>query len=418
MRVGWTVLRIQAQFVVIDSKRILPNAQIEICDRRIAQIHESPSVRPDLLLADSVILPGLINSHTHLEFSDLEQPLAAGGSFPEWIERVIQHRMIEAQNLGPAALRHKRRQAIQRGVRECASWGTAWIVDIVTNPWSSGWLNTNELTANNVKFPGFTILPEVLGLSDDRLRQSIEWVHATQLEVTRDHPNCQVGFSPHAPYSLAHWILTERVAVRIDANALVAMHVAESQDERTWLETGSGPFRQFFESRGLPVDAPHIQIGEAIEMLARHPRSLLIHGNYLTSSELDRVAESSIALVYCPRTHEHFGHRAYPLGEMLRRGIPVVLGTDSRASNPDLNLWQECKSALRRHPEWSASSAFESVTSLPAAILGLSHDLGSLDIGKSAWLNKTPTPIGATPENLIELLLRQPSRATLSPLMY
>jgi cytosine/adenosine deaminase-related metal-dependent hydrolase len=69
----------------------------------------------------------------------------------------------------------------------------------------------------------------------------------------------------------------------------------------------------------------------------------LIHGNYLTQHEIELAAKyrERLSMVYCPRTHVHFQHSPYPLNAMRQAGLRVVLGTDSRASSPDLNLWQE-----------------------------------------------------------------------------
>ena len=79
-------------------------------------------------------------------------------------------------------------------------------------------------------------------------------------------------------------------------------------------------------------------------MLATAHRALVIHGNYLAGDEIDFVAahRERMSLVYCPRTHAYFGHEPYPLAEMLAAGVRVAVGTDSRASNPDLRLLKSC----------------------------------------------------------------------------
>jgi cytosine/adenosine deaminase-related metal-dependent hydrolase len=134
---------------------------------------------------------------------------------------------------------------------------------------------------------------------------------------------------------------------------------------------------------------------------------LLIHGNYLLESELDQIAQTNTAIVYCPRTHQHFGHSGYPLQAMLERSIPVVLGTDSRASNPDLSIWRECCQARQQHSAvWNAADALASITTLPARVLGIENDFGSLHPGGKAFLNCVSTPEGATAQTLLERLVQ------------
>ncbi len=98
--------------------------------------------------------------------------------------------------------------------------------------------------------------------------------------------------------------------------------------------------------------APFRKPIEVLRTLRELPNVLVIHGNYLDAEELDYLAgRDNFTVVYCPRTHSYFGHRRYPITELLRRGIRVALGTDSRASNPDLNLLSDLRHAARHHPE-------------------------------------------------------------------
>ena len=78
----------------------------------------------------------------------------------------------------------------------------------------------------------------------------------------------------------------------------------------------------------------------------------MIHGNYLEADELEFLAMNAqrMSIVYCPRTHAYFDHERYPLGRLLALGASVALGTDSRASNPDLNLLAEMRFVAKRYP--------------------------------------------------------------------
>ncbi len=433
--------RIQADFIVVEPGRILPGGQLLVSDQRIVEVVEAPRIEPDLHLVGQTLLPGLINSHTHLEFSDLTEPFQAGGSFPEWISTVVQHRRRQAQSLSSGQLEQHRRATLLRGMIESALSGTSVLVDIATEPWQLREaielihkLDSQQATLNReglnetgrdlaeLILPAVVALPEMIGLDEARFSNTLQWAQSLVewfSKKTLGDRVLSVGYSPHAPYSLIHPHALDQFK-RLDRSLPVAMHVAESLDELEWAEHGTGSFRDVYQRIGLPADLPRMQIDQAIDLLAEFERPLLIHGNYLTEKQLDRIAQGRIAqggiaqgrssqqgriaIVYCPRTHQHFRHQPYPLDKILERGIPLLLGTDSRASNPDLSVWEECRTASKLHPNWKPEKILAAVTTLPAKQLGIQSDFGSLGIGRRLPINVVPTPVGANQETLLSRL--------------
>jgi cytosine/adenosine deaminase-related metal-dependent hydrolase len=132
-----------------------------------------------------------------------------------------------------------------------------------------------------------------------------------------------------------------------------------------------------------------------LRRLARAPRALVIHGNYLENEEREFLAAHAdhMAVVYCPRTHAFFAHEPYPLVDLLRQGVNVVLGTDGRASNPDLNLLEEARLVAAKHTAVSPAEALSLITLGAAKALGLVGQVGSLAPGKLA--NIAAIPIGS-----------------------
>lgn len=422
--------RIQADFIVVEPGRILPGGQLLVSDNRIVEVVEDSQIEPDLHLNGQTLLPGLINSHTHLEFSDLTEPFQAAGSFPEWISTVVQHRRRQAQSLSSDQLEQHRRATLLRGMIECAQSGTSVLVDIATEPWQLleaveliRKLDSNQATLScedlketgrdlaELILPAVIALSEMIGLDEARFSHTSQWaqslIESFGKETLRDRV-LSVGYSPHAPYSLIHPHALDQFKL-LDRSLPVAMHVAESLEELEWAEHGRGSFRDVYQRIGLPTDSPRMQIDQAIDLLAEFERPLLIHGNYLNEQQLDRIArghisQGRIAIVYCPRTHQHFRHRPYPLDMILERGIPILLGTDSRASNPDLSVWEECRTASRLHPNWMPEQILAAVTTLPAKHLGIQCDFGSLAIGRRLPINVVSTPFGANQETLLRQL--------------
>jgi cytosine/adenosine deaminase-related metal-dependent hydrolase len=231
---------------------------------------------------------------------------------------------------------------------------------------------------------------------------------STAIEEARDHVvagayrnDMAFGLSPHAPYSVADSLFDNVLALAASTDTSVAMHLAESPEEIDFLRTRRGPFRDLLEDLGV-WNAPALAVSCApidyLKILARAPRGLVIHGNYLDSDALDFLAKqaSRLALVYCPRTHAYFGHPRHPAAELLRRGGAVALGTDSRASNPDLDMWSEMRFAAEQHPDLRPADVLRMGTLGGAQALGRADDVGSLDAGKRADLTIVAAEFGVS----------------------
>jgi len=321
-------------------------------------------------LGDVVLLPGLVNAHTHLEFSHLTEPIGQSGMpLPEWIQLVIAHR--KQQSGLPSGW--------DVGLRESLRAGVTSIGEIATSPLS---VDTPSVLPELIAFQ------EVIGFSAARVDSVF-----TELQQ-RLHSNpatCQLGISPHAPYTVHPELLAKLVGLASERKLPVAMHLAESPEELQLLNDNSGPFRELLEERSMwdaRVFANGVQPLDYLQVLASAPRTLVIHGNYLSQREIDFVADhrDRMAIVYCPRTHAYFGHTDYPLQVMLDAGVRVAIGTDSRASNPDLSLLDELRYLARTYEGISLETLLTLGTIDGAKALGLAESVGSLVAGKLANL--------------------------------
>jgi len=349
------------------------NGILSIADGKIAAVGENVSGAPPRDMGEVAILPGLINAHTHLEFSDLAEPLAVQGRFPEWIRRVIDYRTNRGEG---------KRPAIEAGLAESATGGVAAIGEIAALP--------HEIQAYQSSDPCGTIFLELLGLAADREAELIAAARK-HLETQGDRAQWQHGLSPHAPYTASPELVAAAVALAGEFDAPVAMHLAETREEMELLATGGGPLVEFlneigaWRSAAIPLGSEPL---DYLKLLAAAPRSLVIHGNYLIEPELRFLAEhrDRMSLVYCPRTHAAFGHPAYPLIGALAAGVRVAIGTDSRASNPDLSVFEELRHAVGQFPTVCREQLLALATINGAEALGVDDHLGSLEVGKSAQL--------------------------------
>lgn len=420
--------RIQADAILVSSQQLIAPGQIVISHGRIVDVTSRIDNQPDVKLDDCVLLPGLINPHTHLEFSDLTQPLPAGKHFPEWIQNVL------AQRHQASLSEQQRAAAIIGGLNQSRAAGVVVVGDIATAPWQPQALAPDiyagDATIEDVidapsraaisrhlyranRWPQVIAFLEQLGLSPER-RQALTAWREQVLSIDRSawpEKLIDLSLSPHAPYSTPLELCQELSQLAARQHRRVAMHVLESPAEREWFDAGTGPMADMlvrFGAAGWRLPADYIDV--LCQLLSQATSALLIHGNYLSDAELDCVARyGNLSLVYCPRTHEHFGHKPYPLASILQRGIPLLIGTDSRSTNPDLNLWQDARTALRLHGCLRPTHAFSAITDSAAAALGTQSEFGSLDIGRRAALNviRVKEPFLRDPERLLEQLFEQ-----------
>lgn len=365
--------QITADWVFPVDSAPIPGGVVEVTSSRITAVHAGPASDDALIIKNAAIIPGLVNAHAHLEFSDREEPLAAAASFADWIRAVIADRLDRDS---------QHQQSVRRGLAECAAAGTTTIGEIATDGWSPS-LFTAE-TPRVVAFRELLAL-EPLALGD-------------QLRIARDHlragreatPHWSAGLSPHAPYTVHPDLFHELCEMSAAEQAPVAFHLAETREELELLRDRSGPLRDFLREIKFwryGVIAPGSRPRDYLTAMRGVPHALLIHGNYLTDDDIDFLSgKTNFTVVYCPRTHHHFGHPPHPWRTMLDRGVRVALGTDGRASNPDLSLWNEVLFLRERFPDVPPKILLRLATRNGAEALGMEQETGTIAPGKAADL--------------------------------
>lgn len=347
----------------------LKDGIVAVCGQTITAVEAHGLRTPDIDFGNVAIIPGLVNAHTHLDLSGLRGKVPAGADFIGWLKQIIAHRRTQTIQQIDAA--------IQLGLSESLNYGTTLICDIAAGGASWGCLAAAPVNS--------VIFHEVLGLLTSRLPQ-IENDIITWLRGKSITDRCMVGLSPHAPYSVNSAALVRTMQFALP----VAIHVAETRDEVRLIEQKDGPFVAFLTELG--VWEPESLI-PSYEYILRHSVApdplLLIHANYLPP----KIAiPLNATIVYCPRTHTAFGHAPHPFREFLKRGVRVALGTDSLASNPDLDLLAEARFIYDMYPEFPGEQLLRMATLSGAEALGWAETTGSLEPGKSADLVVVPLP--------------------------
>jgi cytosine/adenosine deaminase-related metal-dependent hydrolase len=284
----------------------------------------------------------LTNAHTHLELTDLahlcpREPV----SLVSWMARL-------AWNLRKQS-KARVQSSIEHGIAQLLACGTTYIGDITRT-----WLSIEPLMASGLH--GVVYL-EVMGHNKDKAFERLEQAKI-EIGKARQYPGygtMQVGLSLHAPYSChpdllragAEWCRVEDVPLCI--------HAAESQAETDFLLSGKlplvkGPVASLVKKLlSLPASPGLRPIPYLAQLGVLEARPLLVHAVHVTKDDINLIAKAGCAVVHCPRSNDLLSCGRMPLADYLAAGVPVYLGTDSRASSPDLDVRAEARFAQRLH---------------------------------------------------------------------
>ncbi len=346
---------------------------------RVVSILASPgavtrSGLPTEDLGDVLLLPGFVDAHAHLELSGLAGAVAPGASFPDWIRALLAARAQRTP--------HDLERDARAGAARLLGTGTTCVGDIDTSAALARSMSRTE--------PGSHPPDRALGMRPSlRVRRFREVLDAgdparatAALRVLEDGgpgaPLWSEGLSPHAPYTVSSRLWAELGRIARRRRLPVAIHWAETRAETEWLEHGGGTFAALL--RHPPARSGLDAIEQAGLLGAR---TALVHGNDATAAERERVARAGATLVHCPGTHAFFGREPFDARAWVRAGVPLALGTDSLASNADLDMRREMALFRAAHPGFTALDVLACATEHAARAVGHAGRIGTLRPG--AW---------------------------------
>jgi 5-methylthioadenosine/S-adenosylhomocysteine deaminase len=335
-------------------------------------------------LGDSILLPGLVNAHTHLDLTVLRGFLE-GLPFFLWIRTLTAVRrdvLTYDDCLDSARL----------GVLEGLRAGITTFAD--TSPSPAAFDAMRELHVRGIAYREvFGPDPAQCGASMDELRRTIRSMEAYRT------PLVHIGVSPHAPYSVSDDLFAATAAYARERKLPLATHVAESAEESDLVARGDGAFAAFLLGRGIDV-APRAR--SPIALLERQgvlaPGTLLIHCVRVDGEDIGRIAAHDCGVAHCPASNAKLGHGVAPLAALRAAGVHVGLGSDSMASNNRMDLLDEGRLAVlaqRIHEQrdlLDAATAVELATLGGARAIGMGGIIGSLEPGKQADLAAFAAP--------------------------
>jgi cytosine/adenosine deaminase-related metal-dependent hydrolase len=388
----------RAQYILIEAGCLLENAAIHISHSgQIIQIEawNGRPTDPAIEVVDwgcSIIMPGLINTHTHLELTSFQNQLNKFASFTDWIGQLIEKRKTWTNDDFQASAKI--------GAHLSLASGTTLVGDISSS--SVGWEATQDVPLRRIVFE------EILSLSPSRVDPILAQLNQI-FERSVPNPLQVHGISPHAPYSVSAELYSRAAEQAYRQGRLLATHVSETKEELQLLLTGTGEFKDFLNGIGaLPDDWKPPQLSpiaylHSLKVLGTS--CLLIHCNYLDEDSISRLAQTQSSVVYCPRSHDFFGHEAHPVRQLLDAGIPVALGTDSLASNASLSMMDEMRYLFSTRKDVEPEEIFQAATLSGASALNYIGSLGRLASGYWADMAILELPPNLKPRHILHQIL-------------
>jgi aminodeoxyfutalosine deaminase len=333
-------------------------------------------------LGGVLLLPGLVNAHCHLDYTDMAGQVARPKTFPDWIKELVALKATWGYSEYAASWLHGARMLIEDGVTTVADIET--VPELLPDAWSATPLRViSFLEMLNVR--SWHSASQIVHDAEERL-------------LSLPGREGRVGLSPHAPYTTSPELLELAAATARRRGWPLTSHVAESREEFDMFTRGRGVlFDWLAPQRKSSVSA----LSSPVRFVARHkllgPDFLAAHVNYLAAGDARLLADQGASVAHCPRSHAFFGHAPFPLLELSAAGVNLCLGTDSLASMegrrrepPRLSLRAEMRTLAACMPELSAETIVRMATVNSARALGLDQRIGALNVGAAADLIAVP----------------------------
>ncbi len=323
-----------------------------------------------------LLMPGLVNAHTHLELSGLKRLSAAGG-FTDWIIRLVREkRKWDSARYARAA---------QKEIKNQLRLGITSLGDVLSDP---------VMLEVHHQSPLFsTAFYELIEIREQGRKLKMELMKTHLAEFNFALGRTKPGLSPHTPYTVSRALFQEARKFAVAHELGLCTHLAESEDELELIQSGSGPIATRLYSQELLMDikfkpascSPAQYLADLIDR-----NMTLIHCVEITDSDLEIIAKAR-AVVHCPRSNLHISGKLAPIPKMIDAGIPVALGTDSPASAGDTNLWNELKKVYQLRKEYPGreikpSEILKMATINSSRAIFRDTEFGSIEKGKLANL--------------------------------
>lgn len=359
----------RAQWLVCDADTVIENGCVTVQNNRITYAGPYEKGAKDLVVDHGfgVLMPCLVNAHTHLELSALKGKLSCDQGFSAWVQELL----ILREKTGIPALT----EGVDEGVKELLKSGTGVVGDISTLGIVKGPLN---------------------GLAGVLFREYLG--NTVPDQILEDQADLMASWAGHAPHTSSPSLLCALKKACTEKGMPYSIHVAESSEEMNFMTTVKGDWAEFLTYRGIDYSDWGLPCGSPVEHLDRlgllDSSTVCVHMLHASDEDISCLKHKGAHVCLCPRSN-HFLHGELPrVLSMHQQGIPLSLGTDSLASTPSLSLWDEMGFVRKHVPELAPGELFRMATQNGANALGLGDQFGRLAPGMRAPFIFVPVSAG------------------------
>ncbi len=350
---------------------------------------------------DSILLPGLVNPHTHLENTHFAQVVRRPQPFGRWLRQMVQQVRQQSFEHALAAARDGVQQLLRYGVTTVGEFSRL----------GASFQALQESGLRGVVFKEFICLSnEEL---PERLRELSDWVQQTKAFVG----NLRLGVGPHAPYTVTPLGFRQVLALAAEQGLPVCTHAAESPAERALVEHRKGIWRWWLGKvlREAPKGLSPIRYLDWLGALREG--TLLVHCVQVDENDIALLSQRPVWVAHCPRSNANLQVGTMPLVALKHAGVRVCLATDGLASVDSLSPLDELRFARVAHTDannlvLTPEQWLRMITIDAAAALGLDKEVGSLEPNKFADL--ALFTVSSNEKEPLEALLFQATEASLT----
>jgi cytosine/adenosine deaminase-related metal-dependent hydrolase len=323
------------------------------------------NIKPDAIY-QGVLIPGLINTHCHLELSHLKGHIAPHTGLLNFVAQVMKSRATD-ELLILEAMRTADKEMFRNGivaVGDIANVGTSKAVKLNSQLYYHTFVETMGFNPNK---------------ADDIFRQALKLKH--------DFAPLVASVVPHAPYSVSDPLLALIAGLTSAQDNLISMHNQETTAENEFFQSKTGGFLKLYESLGLDLrfyEAPGVSSLQATLPKLPTTKVLLVHNTQTSSADLKFAKKQHKELFWClcPNANLYIENVLPDVELFQQAGLKITLGTDSLASNHHLSILKEMQT-LQQEKQVGFETLLSWATINGAAFLGIDAQFGSFEVGKS-----------------------------------
>ena len=366
---------LRARIVLPIARPPIEDGAVLISGRRIVAVGAWPELAAAagnrvVDLGESVLLPGLVNAHCHLDYTDMAGKIPPPKNFADWIQAIVALKAHWSYT--------EFAQSWLRGAKMLLRTGTSTVADIESVPE----LIPEMWRATPLRVTSFR---ELISLKSQlAAREIVE--KAVQEWSGLPAAGGRVGLSPHAPYTTSAELLRFAARAAREQRWPLTIHLAESEPEFEMFMYRHGALYEWLKGQremsdcGLGSPVAHLDrcdcLGENL---------LAAHVNYLWRDDAALLGRRRVSVAHCPRSHDYFRHLLFPRAELAAAAVNITLGTDSLASTlkhrgrlPELNMFEEMRALAAVTPDLAPGAILKMATANGARALGSQGELGEL----------------------------------------